>query len=355
MTKEPAGKIRIKDIAEKASVSIGTVDRVLHNRGEVAEETRQQVLNIIAKLGYTPNLLAKSLALKKLYRIAVLIPEAKNDNPYWEKPRKGIEQALLEIKDFNSTVEINTFKINREDSFIDEFSKIIESKPDGLVLNPYFLDASLQLLKRCDELRIPYIFVDINIESTNNLAYYGQDAFQSGYVAAKLLDRSMVGRDRILILNLTHQKHINHHLIQREKGFLSYFHLHREKITSCEIDLSNEKLIDENLHKALKDAETLKGIFVTSSKVYKVAGFLERHNIRDILLVGYDLIDENIKFLEKGIISFLIGQKPEEQGYNSIMTMFYFLMQNRTANKVNYSPIDIILKENIDYYKNYKS
>jgi LacI family transcriptional regulator len=61
VTKEPAGKIRIKDIAEKASVSIGTVDRVLHNRGEVAEETRQQVLNIIAKLGYTPNLLAKSL------------------------------------------------------------------------------------------------------------------------------------------------------------------------------------------------------------------------------------------------------------------------------------------------------
>jgi LacI family transcriptional regulator len=162
-------------------------------------------------------------------------------------------------------------------------------------------------------------------------------------------------RDRILILNLYNQKHINIIFVSVKKAFLEIFIAGMEKITSCEIDLSNEKLIDENLHKALKDAETLKGIFVTSSKVYKVAGFLERHNIRDILLVGYDLIDENIKFLEKGIISFLIGQKPEEQGYNSIMTMFYFLMQNRTANKVNYSPIDIILKENIDYYKNYKS
>ena len=71
-------RIRIKDIAERARVSVGTVDRVIHKRGEVAEETRKQILSIIEELGYTPNVLAKSLASKKQYQIAALIPEHKN-------------------------------------------------------------------------------------------------------------------------------------------------------------------------------------------------------------------------------------------------------------------------------------
>ena len=54
--------IRIKDIALRAGVSIGTVDRVLHKRGEVSEETQQKIQQIIDELDYRPNLLASSLA-----------------------------------------------------------------------------------------------------------------------------------------------------------------------------------------------------------------------------------------------------------------------------------------------------
>ena len=79
--KKNINKIRIKDIAQKANVSVGTVDRVLHNRGEVAKKTRVQILKIIKELGYTPNILAKSLASRKLYRIAVLVPDSDNDYP----------------------------------------------------------------------------------------------------------------------------------------------------------------------------------------------------------------------------------------------------------------------------------
>jgi LacI family transcriptional regulator len=67
-------KIRIKDIAKRAQVSVGTVDRVLHNRGEVSEETRTLVNNIINELEYKPNLIASSLASKKPFQIGVLLP-----------------------------------------------------------------------------------------------------------------------------------------------------------------------------------------------------------------------------------------------------------------------------------------
>ena len=65
LTGQNQRRATIKDIASLANVSIGTVDRVLHNRGEVNPDTRNRVMSFIEELGYTPNLIAKSLALKK--------------------------------------------------------------------------------------------------------------------------------------------------------------------------------------------------------------------------------------------------------------------------------------------------
>ena len=55
-------KPRIKDIAKMAGVSEGTVDRVLHNRGEVSEKSKEAVLKVLEEIQYSPNLLARSLA-----------------------------------------------------------------------------------------------------------------------------------------------------------------------------------------------------------------------------------------------------------------------------------------------------
>ena len=54
--------IRIVDIAKMAGVSVGTVDRVIHNRGRVSEENRKKVQTILEMVHYQPNLMARSLA-----------------------------------------------------------------------------------------------------------------------------------------------------------------------------------------------------------------------------------------------------------------------------------------------------
>src|SRR5512145_1422935 len=102
LKKSPQPRVTIKDIASLAGVSIGTVDRVLHNRGEVSLETHDRVMSFVIKSGYTPNLLAKSLALKKKFNIAVLIPDSGNSNPYWKNPVEGFSRASRELKDFNT-------------------------------------------------------------------------------------------------------------------------------------------------------------------------------------------------------------------------------------------------------------
>ena len=57
--------VTINDVAKAAGVSKGTVDRVIHNRGEVSAKSREKVLRVIEELGYKPNMYASMLASHK--------------------------------------------------------------------------------------------------------------------------------------------------------------------------------------------------------------------------------------------------------------------------------------------------
>lgn len=57
--------ITIKDVANKAGVSVATVSRVINNSEFVIDDTRTHVLKIVKELRYTPNNLARSLSRKK--------------------------------------------------------------------------------------------------------------------------------------------------------------------------------------------------------------------------------------------------------------------------------------------------
>lgn len=357
VSKKADTRIRIKDIAERAKVSVGTVDRVLHNRGEVAEETRKLIMKIVEDLGYTPNLLAKSLASKKQYRIAVLMPVAGSRNPYWEMPLKGIRQAQSELADYNTVLEITHFEMNGEASFMRAYRKVLKSVPDGIVFTPLFYGVSLDLCAELDQAAIPYVFMDMQLETCSNLSYYGQDAVQSGLLAARLMHYGLRAGDRVIILKLASPEGVTHHLKRRERGFLQFFDSpeNTKKITSRSLEFNpgNDRSLFADLDNMMTDNPELGGIFVTNSKVHKVAQWAGSRKYGNILLIGYDLIAPNLDYLEKGKIDFLIGQKPEEQGYKSVMAMFNFLVGKREVNKVNYSSIDIIMRENIDYYRNY--
>ncbi|MFA6751968.1 MAG: LacI family DNA-binding transcriptional regulator, partial [Fermentimonas sp.] len=90
-------KIRIKDIAKMAGVSAGTVDRVLHNRGNVSDEARKAVEKVIEEVDYKPNMHVSSISLKRRYKIAVTTPQF-SSGAYWESIHNGIRHALEEYE-----------------------------------------------------------------------------------------------------------------------------------------------------------------------------------------------------------------------------------------------------------------
>ena len=85
-------KIRIKDIAERAGVSVGTVDRVLHERPNVSPTAREKVEKALAEMDYQPNVYASALAYNKDYTFCCVIPQHESE-AYWDEIEEGIKSA----------------------------------------------------------------------------------------------------------------------------------------------------------------------------------------------------------------------------------------------------------------------
>ena len=348
-------KIKLKDIAERAGVSVGTVDRVIHGRGEVNKTTRDNVLRIIEELGYRPNLLARSLALKKTYQITALLPLGKSAaNPYWELPRAGIVKAANELHDYNIEVSLEYFSADDKKSFIKQSGQILLDKPDGIIFSPVFNDAALSFSNDCNKEGIPFILIDSNLEEANAIAYFGQNTIKSGYLSAKLMTYGLKDDATILTVNLTNSQSVTSHLRMRKKGFLDYINENKKaiKVIGVDIDMGEHNEPEKSLGKVFVENPQIEGVFVTNSRVHKVAEYLCTHENSNKLLLGYDLVEKNIEFLKKGEIDFLISQKPEEQGYKSVMALSNFVLTKQAIPRVNYSQIDIITKENIEFYNN---
>jgi LacI family transcriptional regulator len=106
--------------------------------------------------------------------------------------------------------------------------------------------------------------------------------------------------------------------------------------------------------KSIIEANQIKGIFVTNSKVFFACRLIEKYNLCDLKVIGHDLVKWNVEYLKKDIVQFLICQRPEEQGYNAINKLFRHVVEKNNISDQNYTSIDIITKENIDYYKEFK-
>ena len=70
--------VTIYDVAREAGVSMATVSRVVNGNKNVKENTRKKVLEVIDRLDYRPNAVARGLASKRTTTVGVVIPDITN-------------------------------------------------------------------------------------------------------------------------------------------------------------------------------------------------------------------------------------------------------------------------------------
>lgn len=342
----------IKDIARMAGVSAGTVDRVLHNRGDVSLASKEKVQKVLDEIDYHPNMFAIGLAAKKRYRIVCIIPYY-IENDYWHAVAQGIDRAAQELRPFNVGVDY-LYYIHADRLSYEKACKILQKETaDAILIAPNFREETLNLTSYLERNDIPYAFVDFNIEQTHALCYIGQDSRTSGFIAAKILMQSyQKGQELVLFLNNQKNNPAEIQMQRRLEGFMQFLtdeHLEpviHDIVLHKEDAARNKQILDTFFDEHPQAA--LGAVF--NSRVYQVANYLHetRRNLKS--LVGYDLLKKNVEYLRTGEVNCLIGQRPGLQGYCGVKALCNHMVFKKPVTTVKYMPIDVMMKENIDFY-----
>jgi LacI family transcriptional regulator len=342
--------VSIKDIAARANVSIGTVDRVLHNRGRVSEATKARVERIVRKLGYRPNIHARNLSLDRAYSFGIVIPRLSQDSEYWKIPMKGIEKAGRELQVYKVGLRTHYFDRYSERSFERTLHEALSAKPDGLLLAPVLPHIAQELVSSIPK-EIPYVFIDSTIPGTDCLSFIGQDPFQSGLLAARLMLKSVRNGGSVAIIKVTPE---DFHIAERIRGFLSGLQdspQKRARVYAADSH-SGEKAFADVVESILAENKHLGGLFVSNAWTHSFARLIHAHPGHEhVSLIGYDLVEKNLRGLEHGTIDFLISQRPEMQGYEGIYCLYEHVVLRETVKQKIMVPIDILTKDNVQYYQ----
>ena len=122
---------------------------------------------------------------------------------------------------------------------------------DGVLIAPNFQDDTLKLTSYLEDKKIPYAFIDFNMEQTHALCYIGQDSKVSGYIAAKILMRRYrEGQELALFLNNQKNSPAEVQMQRRLEGFMQYLAAEHKNLTIHDVVLhkedtaANEEVLD---------------------------------------------------------------------------------------------------------------
>jgi LacI family transcriptional regulator len=342
--------VSLKDIAARAKVSIGTVDRVLHDRGRVSDKTKSRVKRIVKELRYRPNIHARNLSLDRKYTFGVLMPRLSQDSEYWRIPAKGIEKAIRELAIYKVGVRYYHYDRYSDQSFVRSFHEALHDKPDGLLIAPVLSHAAETLVPTMPK-GLPYVFFDSTIPRAGCLSFIGQDPYQSGLLAARLMLNAVRVEGAVAIVKVVPE---DFHINERIRGFLSGFkNKSLDAIHIYEVDSHRgDDAFKEIAEQILSDYKELQGVFVSNAWTHSIARHIRSHSRgKCVAIVGYDLVARNREYLDRGFIDFLISQRPEMQGYEGIYCLYEHVVLRETVQPQIMVPIDILTRDNVKYYQ----
>lgn len=345
--------ITIKDISKLAGVSTGTVDRVIHNRGRVSEDALKKVMEVMDGIDYRPNVIARTLGSNKTYRIAALVPDPAID-PYWAQSMSGIAQAESEWTKYGVVIEPFLFNQYEKNSFEAAAASVLKRNVAGILVAPLFYHEALPFFNKYRENGTPYVLFNTRIREAEPDCFIGQELYRSGRVGAELVAMGQPYPCSFAVLHIHEDIPNSPHLVEKERGFREYFI--DQKKPGFEVRTLNLNDPDdpsfETQCQTLFNTKNLKGIFVSTSKVYAVAALFQKMGVKGIRLVGYDLLDTNMQYLKSGQINFIINQNPKRQAFLGIEHLASSLVFKTHPPKNDLLPLEVITRENLQSYLN---
>lgn len=336
----------MKEIAELAGVSRGTVDRVLNHRGIVNAGTQKKVLEIAKLLDYQPNKAGMALAAqKKKLKIGVLLFGA--ENPFFDQVTGGLMQKAKELSIYGlSIVEKRiSFDLAKQLTTIDE---LVAEGIHGLIFSPYNNKKIQEKIDLLWESGIPCITVNTDMPDSKRIAYVGSDYYKCGQTAAGLL--SLIAGKEASVGILTGSHNILCHE-ERIIGFTDYLASHCPSVTIVDIVENNDDdyLSYDLVSSLLERFPEMTALYFTAAGVYGGCKAVLNASLKyPLKIVTFDAVPSTQEMIKNGVITATICQQPREQGARSLTLLVDYLLTTKLPEKtIFHMDLGIKIRENL--------
>jgi LacI family transcriptional regulator len=342
----------IKDIANLAGVSLGSVHYALLGKGGVSEQTRLRILDIARQINYRPNSSAAALKRKQI-RIVAAFPGSDEDNRlYYSGIWEGVRDAFDAVRDLN-VVSIEAPYYNGINNHADELTDLIDHEEvHGLISVGYTDNRGKLSIRRFIDQNIPVVLVTNDLPLSGRLCCVQPDYLITGRMLAEFIT-CRIPRDGNILIWAGDVLIPSHYLMV--EGFENWleeqgFHNPVYKMHSAgsrENDL-------KRLARALKRERPAACCCVNALGSVLLGKALEETGLAGrMAAVGSDLCDENFRFLKAGIFTNLIQKNPYMQAYTAAKCLIDFLLRDvRPPVDVLYVNSEIVFRSNASMYQN---
>ena len=333
----------IQQIAELAGVSRGTVDRVLHNRPNVSPMVREKVMYTAKKLGFQP----AHAAEQPKKRTAILVPPW-TDKYFNRQISSGIHQAMRYIADSGfSLVECPLHSMTMQE-LLRVMQQQVEQGIDGLIIRAENTPEVSAAIESVAARGVQIVTYDADVPDSGRLCHVGQDLWRAGAIAAGVMARLVRPPEHVLVVtgNLRMEAH---------KGRVDGFCCRLEELgfpqDAYRVIETNEMpaLTRELIERAFRQDDRLHAVYMATQPISAcIAGLrkVRAANKRTIHVVCNDLTPTAKRYLQEGLVDFVIGQAFYQESFRATQAMYRILMQGvRPRREIYFTDLSLISKE----------
>lgn len=335
----------MKEIAELAGVSRGTVDRVINKRGAVNPKTEEKILEIARALEYKPNRAGIALAAqKRKFRFGIVM--FGENNPFFKDVKHGFEERIRELEEYNCTVIIRTTSDFGIADQLEAIDSLVLEGINALAIAPQNDRRIAEKINELYHAGIPTVTFNTDIENSSRIAYVGSDYYKCGRTAAGLLHLMTHDDVHIGIINgssqiLCHTERIAGFKSCLDKfpymNVVAYIENHDDDFTAYEL---TKKMLNEH--------PEINALFFAAGGTYGGCKAILSTGRTDIKVITFDKIDSTLEMMELGVISATICQEPHIQGSLPLKILFNYLTTGELpAQEQHFTKVEIRILENV--------
>jgi LacI family transcriptional regulator len=337
----------IKDIARALGISIGTVDRALHERTGVSLKTKARVLQMAEQLGYKPNLAAQALKLNRRLEIAAVLPT--QIAHFFDPLRAGIRAAADATVGLHINVSFHEYPWLAQGD-VELLEATLKEKYDGIIFtpgNPRKLDP---IIHRLTEHGTAMLCVASDAPSSDRIGLVSAHPYTSGALAAELLAHKLYRKTHVATITgdlatLDHSEKL--------RGFAATLAILAPHLTLLPAVESHERPKEAYRQTlALLKGETKpQGLYISTANSIPVLQALEEEGLLGkIQVVTTDLFQELIPLIEAGKIFATLYQRPFTQGKVAFESLITYLLEDKKTSPIIHLAPHIIFRSNLPLF-----